>query len=146
MFRRSTFGRRSVTIRLRIERVTELEARFYPPQTKVWENGRDGGDSPWSARWEPPPISPDNRWTVHATFKEQVSQFSLRTMPCWSEAQIWAHSDARLASVRRMRLRLSCYLPSPISLVKLDSRAASAVANRSCVSSSQFRLALTCSR
>ena len=41
---------------------------FDPPQTKVWEDLRDGGGSPWSAGWEPPPIPPDNRWVVGATF------------------------------------------------------------------------------
>ena len=43
---------------------------FDPPQTKVWEDFRDGGGSPWSAGWEPPPIPPDNRWVVRATFHE----------------------------------------------------------------------------
>jgi hypothetical protein len=43
---------------------------FDPPQTKVWEDTRDGGNSPWSAGWEPPPIPPDNTWTVRATFTE----------------------------------------------------------------------------
>ena len=41
---------------------------FDPPQSKVWEDFRDGGGSPWSAGWEPPPIPPDNRWVVRATF------------------------------------------------------------------------------
>ena len=41
---------------------------FDPPQTKVWEDFRDGGGSPWSAGWEPPPIPSDNRWVVRATF------------------------------------------------------------------------------
>ena len=41
---------------------------FDPPQTKVWEDLRDGGGSPWSAGWEPPPIPPDSRWVVRATF------------------------------------------------------------------------------
>ena len=41
---------------------------FDPPQTKVWEDYRDGGGSPWSAGWEPPPIPPGNRWSVRATF------------------------------------------------------------------------------
>jgi hypothetical protein len=41
-----------------------------PPQTKVWEDRRDGGNSPWSAGWQVPPIPPDNRWTVRATFPE----------------------------------------------------------------------------
>lgn len=43
---------------------------FDPPQTKVWEDRRDGGGSPWSAGWRPPPIPPENRWTTQATFTE----------------------------------------------------------------------------
>lgn len=43
---------------------------FDPPQTKVWEDFRDGGGSPWSTGWEPPPIPPGNRWVVRATFSE----------------------------------------------------------------------------
>ena len=44
------------------------QVTFDPPQTKVWEDFRDGGGSPWSAGWEPPPIPPDDRWVVRATF------------------------------------------------------------------------------
>jgi hypothetical protein len=43
---------------------------FDPPQTEVWEDRRDGGNSPWSAGWEPPPIPPENRWTASAVFRE----------------------------------------------------------------------------
>jgi len=43
---------------------------FDPPQTKVWEDRRDGGDSPWSVGWEPPEIPTDNRWATTATFSE----------------------------------------------------------------------------
>jgi hypothetical protein len=43
---------------------------FDPPQTKVWEDRRDGGQSPWSAGWRVPPIPPENRWTAQATFAE----------------------------------------------------------------------------
>ena len=43
---------------------------FDPPQTKVWEDHRDGGGSPWSAGWEAPAIPADNRWVVRATFSE----------------------------------------------------------------------------
>lgn len=43
---------------------------FDPPQTKVWEDRRDGGNSPWSAGWAPPPIPAENRWTTRATFSE----------------------------------------------------------------------------
>jgi len=43
---------------------------FDPPQTKVWEDRRDGGNSPWSAGWATPPIPAENRWVVQATFTE----------------------------------------------------------------------------
>ena len=43
---------------------------FDPPQTKVWQDHRDGGNSPWSTGWETPPAPPDGRWTVRATFSE----------------------------------------------------------------------------
>jgi hypothetical protein len=43
---------------------------FDPPQTKVWQDHRDGGNSPWSAGWQTPPVPPGNKWTVRATFQE----------------------------------------------------------------------------
>jgi len=43
---------------------------FDPPQSKVWEDTRDGGNSPWSAGWVNPPIPPENKWIVRATFRE----------------------------------------------------------------------------
>ena len=43
---------------------------FDPPQSKVWEDNRDGGNSPWSAGWKNPPLPPDNRWTAKATFSQ----------------------------------------------------------------------------
>jgi hypothetical protein len=44
------------------------EVAFDPPQTKVWEDLRDGGNSPWSAGWKTPPLPADSRWAVRATF------------------------------------------------------------------------------
>ncbi|AMY07745.1 hypothetical protein LuPra_00925 [Luteitalea pratensis] len=41
---------------------------FDPPQTKVWEEHRDGGNSPWSAGWSTPPPPPGNNWSARATF------------------------------------------------------------------------------
>jgi hypothetical protein len=43
---------------------------FDPLQTKVWEDRREGADSPWAAGWKTPPVPPRNRWTVRATFQE----------------------------------------------------------------------------
>ncbi len=43
---------------------------FDPPQAKVWEDRRDGGNSPWSAGWTTPPIPPENRWVTQVTFSE----------------------------------------------------------------------------
>ena len=46
------------------------EVEFDPPQTKVWQDRRDGGNSPWSAGWSPPPVPDGNRWAATATFSE----------------------------------------------------------------------------
>ena len=43
---------------------------FDPTQTKVWEDYRLGGNSPWSPGWGPPPIPADNRWVVRVTFSK----------------------------------------------------------------------------
>ena len=43
---------------------------FDPPQTKVWEDRRDGGNSPWSAGWSTPPPPPGNKWIATAKFSE----------------------------------------------------------------------------
>jgi len=41
---------------------------FDPPQTKVWQDTRDGGGTPWSVGWVTPPVPPENRWAARATF------------------------------------------------------------------------------
>jgi len=43
---------------------------FDPPQTSVWEDIRDGANSAWASGWEPPPVPPDGKWVVSATFSE----------------------------------------------------------------------------
>jgi hypothetical protein len=45
------------------------DVAFDPPQFTAWEDTRDGANSPWAAGWKTPPIPPDNRWDVRATFK-----------------------------------------------------------------------------
>ena len=45
-----------------VYRGTGKAVTFEPPQTKVWEDTRDGGGSPWSAGWIVPPIPEGNRW------------------------------------------------------------------------------------
>ncbi len=42
--------------------------RFEPEQTKVWEDSRDGENSPWSPGWGAPEPPPDGRWMTQATF------------------------------------------------------------------------------
>lgn len=44
------------------------DVTFDPPQWTVWEDPRGG--TPWSADWVNPPIPPDNRWIVRASFSE----------------------------------------------------------------------------
>lgn len=43
---------------------------FEPPQTKVWEDTRDTGGSPWSPGWKTPEAPADGRWVAEATFAE----------------------------------------------------------------------------
>jgi hypothetical protein len=43
---------------------------FDPTQAKVWEDTRDNANSPWSYGWRTPPVPPDGRWVVRATFSE----------------------------------------------------------------------------
>ena len=43
---------------------------FDSPQIKVWEDYRDGVNSPWSVGWTAPPVPPDGKWVNRATFSE----------------------------------------------------------------------------
>jgi hypothetical protein len=43
---------------------------FDPPQIKVWEDYRDGENSPWSAGWAAPPVPPGGKWVSRVTFSE----------------------------------------------------------------------------
>ncbi len=43
---------------------------FDPPQSVVWEDFREGANSAWSPGWKPPPVPPDGKWVVSATFSE----------------------------------------------------------------------------
>lgn len=71
---------------------------FDPPQTKVWEDFRDGGGSPWSAGWEPPPIPPDNRWVVRATFNAP-GEYVLRCQA--HDGGLQAYEDVRVVVTPR---------------------------------------------
>jgi hypothetical protein len=41
---------------------------FDPPQFTVWEDTRDGANSPWAPGFKTPPLPDDNKWTARATF------------------------------------------------------------------------------
>ena len=43
---------------------------FDPSQIEVWEDYRDGTNSPWSAGWRTPATPTDGKWVSHATFSE----------------------------------------------------------------------------
>lgn len=43
---------------------------FDPPQFSAWEDDRDGRNSPYSPGWVTPPVPPDGKWVVRATFSE----------------------------------------------------------------------------
>ena len=44
------------------------QVTFDPLQAKVWEDTRDGANSPWANRWVTPSLPPNGRWEVRATF------------------------------------------------------------------------------
>jgi hypothetical protein len=43
---------------------------FDPPQIKVWEDYREGSNSPWADGWAAPPVPPDGKWVSRATFSD----------------------------------------------------------------------------
>ena len=43
---------------------------FDPPQFEVWENYREGGNSPWAPGWAPPSVPEDGKWVSRVTFGE----------------------------------------------------------------------------
>jgi hypothetical protein len=46
------------------------KATFDPPQFEVWEDLRDGRNSPWSSGWVTPAVPPDGKWVTQVTFGE----------------------------------------------------------------------------
>ena len=48
----------------------EDHVTFDPPQFEVWEDYREGADSPWAPGWEPPEVPEDGAWVVEAAFGE----------------------------------------------------------------------------
>jgi hypothetical protein len=43
---------------------------FEPSQVKTWEDTRATANSPWAPIWSPPPVPPDGKYVVTATFDE----------------------------------------------------------------------------
>ena len=66
---------------------------FDPPQTKVWEDTRDGGGSPWSAGWIVPPIPEGNRWQARATFAEPGT-YTIRALA--HDGGLWSSQDVTI--------------------------------------------------
>jgi len=63
---------------------------FDPPQFKVWEDTRDGANSPWAPRWTTPPMPPDGRIMVRATFSEPGA-YLIRCLA--DDGGLWADED-----------------------------------------------------
>lgn len=70
---------------------------YDPPQTKVWQDHRDGSNSPWSAGWTTPPAPPGNTWTVKATFSEPGT-YVVRALA--SDGGLIAYEDVTVTVVR----------------------------------------------
>ena len=46
------------------------QVKFEPDQIEVWEDTREGANSPWAPRWTAPPAPADGKWTAQATFSQ----------------------------------------------------------------------------
>ena len=46
------------------------DVAFDPPQFEVWEDFREGANSPWASGWMTPEAPEDGQWVVHATFDD----------------------------------------------------------------------------
>ena len=44
------------------------DVKFSPKQISVWEDVRDGANSPWSSGWGAPPAPADGKWKASVTF------------------------------------------------------------------------------
>ena len=65
----TTFGARGLRVAWFVYRgggTVTLE----PEQFQVWEDRRVGANSPWGPGWGAPPLPPDDKWVVQATFNE----------------------------------------------------------------------------
>ena len=63
---------------------------FDPPQSVVWEDFRESANSAWSPGWKPPPVPPDGKWVVSATFSEPGA-YVLRALA--DDGGLMSHAD-----------------------------------------------------
>ena len=64
--------------------------KFEPTQAETWEDTRDGGNSPWSAGFQTPPIPDGNKWQARATFAEPGT-YVVRALA--HDGGLWASED-----------------------------------------------------
>ena len=70
---------------------------FNPEQTKVWQDTRADANSPWAPYWALPPVPPEGKWAVQASFHEPGT-YVLRCLA--SDGALAAYEDLRI-SVKR---------------------------------------------
>ncbi|MAM85676.1 MAG: hypothetical protein CL489_00080 [Acidobacteria bacterium] len=73
------------------------QVTFDPLQAKVWEDTRDGANSPWANRWVTPPLPPDGRWEVEVTF-HAPGTYILRCLA--SDGAVGADEDRTITVTR----------------------------------------------
>lgn len=66
------------------------QVAFDPPQFKTYPDYRLGSNSPWSPRWETPPLPADLRWPVSATFSAP-GEYIVRVMA--TDGGLTDHAD-----------------------------------------------------
>jgi hypothetical protein len=67
---------------------------FSPEQFKVWQDTRADANSPWSPYWVTPPVPPDGKWVVEASFDEPGT-YVLRCLA--SDGALVAYEDLAVA-------------------------------------------------
>ncbi len=70
---------------------------FNPEQTKVWQDTRPDANSPWAPYWSTPPVPPDGKWVVQASFND-AGTYVLRCLA--SDGALVAHEDLTIGVTR----------------------------------------------
>jgi hypothetical protein len=73
------------------------QVTFDPEQMKTWQDTRVYANSPWSPPYVIPPVPPDGKWVVQATFDEPGT-YVLRALA--SDGALFSGEDLTIIATR----------------------------------------------